>query len=165
VAGQPTTAQIIAANGLNTTIVDWVTISFRSFWAQFGWMGVLVDSRIYAMLFLLSGVASIGAVLMVVKMWRQRDAIPSATRWTWLVLGLLLVLVAAADVYYSFKFFQPQGRYLFYALIPIAAFWSGGLYELAGKRFAPYLFVGLYVMMLALDYFALTRFIVPQLAR
>jgi hypothetical protein len=165
VAGQPTTAQFIAANGLSSTVVDWLTISFRSFWAQFGWMGVLVDSRIYTFFLALSVIATAGAILMLTRMWRTRAGLRAETLWTWLVFGLLLALVFAADVYYSFKFFQPQGRYLFYALIPIAAFWSGGLYELAGARFARYVFATLYVVMLGLDYFALTRFIVPQLAR
>lgn len=165
VAGQTTTAEWIAQNGLRGTLADFVTTSFRSFWAQFGWMGVLVDERIYLLLFGLTLVASLGAVLMLVRLWRERRGTASEVRWTWVVLLLLLVLVAAADLYYNLKFFQPQGRYLFYALIPIAALWGGGLYEVLNARYAALVFALLYVLMLAIDYAALAWFIVPQLAR
>jgi hypothetical protein len=164
VAGQPTTAQWIADNGLRSTLMDWVTISFRSFWAQFGWMGVLVDERIYVLLFVLSAAASFGALFLLIRLWQERRVLPSETRWTWLLLGLLLAVVVAADVYYNLKFFQPQGRYLFYALIPIAALWGGGLYELLNPNHARWVFVLLYVVMLGLDYVSLAWFIVPQLA-
>jgi hypothetical protein len=63
------------------------------------------------------------------------------------------------------KFFQPQGRYLFYALIPIAALWGGGLCELFNARYARFVVLLLYGVMLALDYISLAWFIVPQLTR
>jgi hypothetical protein len=165
VAGQPTTAEWIAANGLRNTVVDLFAISFKSFWAQFGWMGVLVNDRIYVLLFVLSAVASLGALIFVARLWRERNLFSSEVRWTWLLLGLLLGLVIAADVYYNLRFFQPQGRYLFYALIPIAALWAGGLYELLNARHARIVFALLYVVMIGLDYVSLAWFIVPQLAR
>lgn len=165
VAGQTTTAQWIATNGLRNTLIDLVAISAKSFWAQFGWMGVLVNDRIYVLLFGLSAAASLGALIHLARLWHQRRAYPSEVRWTWLLLGLLLALVVAADVYYNLKFFQPQGRYLFYALIPIAALWAGGLYELLNARYVRLVFALLYVALLGLDYIALAWFIVPQLAR
>lgn len=165
VAGQPTTAQWIADNGLRNTLIDLFAISFKSFWAQFGWMGVLVNDRIYVFLFILSAAATLGALFLLARLWRERNSFPGETRWTWLLLSALLVLVIAADAYYNLKFFQPQGRYLFYALIPIAAWWSGGLNELLNARYARLVFALLYVVMLALDYISLAWFIVPQLAR
>ncbi len=165
VAGQTTTAQWIAENGLRNTLVDWFAISFKSFWAQFGWMGVLVNDRIYVLLFVLSATATLGAVFWLMRLWRERKIFSRATRWTWLLLVLLLALVVAADAYYNLKFFQPQGRYLFYALIPLAALWGAGLYEMLNARYARVVFPLLYVMMLGLDYVSLAWFIVPQLAR
>lgn len=165
VAGQPTTAQWIAENGLRNTVIDLFAISFKSFWAQFGWMGVLVNDRIYVFLFVLTAVATPGAVLMVLRLWRERKSSPSETRWIWLLLGLQLALVVAADAYYNLKYFQPQGRYLFAGLIPLAALWGGGVCELLNARYARYVFALLYVVMLGLDYISLAWFIVPQLAR
>lgn len=165
VVGQTTTAQWLATNGLRNTVIDLFAISFKSFWAQFGWMGVLVSDRIYAFFFVFTAASSLGALLMLARLWRNRKLLKPEVRWTWLLLGLLLVLVIAADAYYNLKFFQPQGRYLFPALIPIAAFWSAGLYELLNARYARYLYALLYVVMLGLDYICLAWFIVPQLAR
>jgi hypothetical protein len=165
VAGQTTTAQWIEANGLGNTLIDLFAISFKSFWAQFGWMGVLVSDRIYVFLFVLSAAATAGALFMLARMWRERDSLSRETRWTWVLLGLLLALVIGADAYYNLKFFQPQGRYLFYGLIPIAALWAGGLYELLNTRYARIVFALLYIVMLGLCYVSLAWYIVPQLAR
>lgn len=165
VAGQTTTAQWIATNGLRNTLIDLFAISFKSFWAQFGWMGVLVNDRIYVMLFVLTAAASLGALIFLVRLWREQQSFSSELRQTWLLLGLLLVLVIAADAYYNVKFFQPQGRYLFYGLIPIAALWAAGLYELLNAKYVRIVFALMYVGLLGLDYIALAWFIVPQLAR
>ncbi len=165
VAGQMTTAQWIADNGLRNTLIDLFAISFKSFWAQFGWMGVLVNDRIYILLFVLTALATLGALFWLMRLWRERKIFSCETRWTWLLLVLLLALVVAADAYYNLKFFQPQGRYLFYALIPLAALWSAGLYELLNARYARVVFALLYIVMLGLDYVSLAWFIVPQLAR
>ncbi len=164
VAGQPTTAAQIAEHGLRNVVFDFFAISFKSFWAQFGWMGVLVNDRIYVILFVLSAAASLGALFWIIRLWRERRAFSTETRWTWVVFGILLFLALAAHVYYNLKYVQPQGRYLFPALIPIAAFWSAGLYELLNVRYSRVIFALLYLVMLALDYVCLAWFIVPQLA-
>lgn len=165
VAGQPTTAQFIAQHGLRNVIFDFFAISFKSFWAQFGWMGVLVNDRIYTFLFLLSAAAILGAFLWGIRLWREPKNFSIETRWTWILLGALLTLACAAHLYYNLKYVQPQGRYLFPGLIAIAAFWAAGLNEIFNPRYARVLFALLYLAMLALDYIALAWFIVPQLAR
>lgn len=165
VAGQPTTASYIAQYGLRNVLFDFFAISFKSFWAQFGWMGVLVNDRIYTFFFVLTVAASFGAPLWVLRLGREHNMFSMETHWTWRVLALFLVLTLAALVYYNLKFVQPQGRYLFPGLIAIAAFWATGLYELLNARYARLLFALLYVTMLALDYVLLMWFIVPQLAR
>ncbi len=165
VAGQPTTAQFIAQYGLRNVVFDFFAISFKSFWAQFGWMGVLVNDRIYTFLFVLSAAATFGALLWVVRLTRERKTFAVEIRWTWILLGALLTLGVAAHVYYNLKYVQPQGRYLFPGLGALAAFWAAGLYEIFNARYARILLALLYVVMLALDYAALAWFIVPQLSR
>ena len=165
VVGQLRTAEFVASHGLPALLRDMALTSFRSFWGQFGWMGVLVNDRIYVFLFVLTAAAVLGAVLLMVRLWRERRSHATETRWTWLLLGLLLAVTVAADAYYNLKFFQPQGRYLFYGLIPIAALWAGGLSELLNARHARVTFALLYVVMLGLDYVSLAWFTVPQLAR
>lgn len=165
VAGQPTTAQFIAQFGLRNVVFDFFAISFKSFWAQFGWMGVLVNDRIYTFLFVLSAAATFGALLWVIRLVRERKNFSAETRWTWVLLGTLLTLACAAHVYYNLKYVQPQGRYLFPGLMAFAAFWAAGLYEIFNARYARLLFALLYVVMLGVDYIALAWFIVPQLGR
>jgi hypothetical protein len=163
VAGQPTTAEMISKYGLNHILFDYFAVTFKSFWAQFGWMGVLVNDRIYVVLMVLSGAAALGFVLYALRVLRHRNAL-GATQW-W-AMGLLAVTVIAAVIDYigyNFEFFQLQGRYLFPAIIPIALFGVMGLRELLVREYQHVVFVLLYLMLLALDFASLFLFIVPQL--
>jgi len=183
VVGQPTTAWWIAEHGLAKTVQDFVTVSFRSFWAQFGWMGVLIDSRLYLLLAVVSLAITMGFVLWLVRVVRKPALLSTYQRWALLLLLLVFMSVAAEHVLYNLKFVQHQGRYLFPALVPIAlAFalglleWPGLLYEGAVRlgprfRFAAALpsavkaaaFSAFYVAFLTLDVVCLYLFIVPQL--
>ncbi len=129
VVGQPTTAQWIADQGLARTVQDFFTVSFRSFWAQFGWMGVLIDSRLYALLGIVSAAVALGFVLWLWRIARNRALLASFQRWALLLLLLVLLVVAMAHVSYNVKFVQHQGRYLFPALVPIGLAFALGISE------------------------------------
>ena len=60
---QPRTTEWLARLGAITFAKEFVLTTFRSFWAQFGWMGILVDQRIYLILALLCAVVGLGLVL------------------------------------------------------------------------------------------------------
>jgi 4-amino-4-deoxy-L-arabinose transferase-like glycosyltransferase len=129
VSGQPTTALWVAQYGLAKTLQDFFEVSFRSFWAQFGWMGVLIDSRLYLLLAAFSMAVLVGFALWLVGITRSS---PTLTKHQLLALALLLLVftvVALEDVYYNLKFVQHQGRYLFPALIPISLAFALGLLE------------------------------------
>jgi 4-amino-4-deoxy-L-arabinose transferase-like glycosyltransferase len=131
VIGQPTTAQRISQHGLMQTIRDFFVVSFRSFWAQFGWMGILIDSRLYALLGLVSIMIGVGFILFLLRAIRDRQVLARFQRWALLLLLLVFVLVAAGHMLYNLKFVQHQGRYLFPALVPIALAFALGLREWA----------------------------------
>ena len=163
VIGQPTTAEMIRQYGFNPILFDFFAVTFKSFWAQFGWMGVLVNDRIYTALFVLTAVAVFGFALWAIRIVRHRDLLTPAQHWS---AGLLILLVAVgvADyVAYNFKFFQLQGRYLFPAIIPIAFFLVLGLREILAKEYARVAFALLYVALVGLDIACLFLYIVPQL--
>ncbi|MCI0477430.1 MAG: glycosyltransferase family 39 protein, partial [Anaerolineales bacterium] len=163
VIGQPTTAEVIAQRGLARVAFDFFAVTFKSFWAQFGWMGVLVNDRIYVALALLCAVALLGFTLYASRIIRQRELLTETQRWC---VGLLIVLlaVAVADyVAYNFKFLQFQGRYLFPALISIAFVLVIGLREIVAREYRRVVFALLYVALLALDLVCLFWFTVPQL--
>ena len=131
VAGQLRTGEFIAQHGAAQLVQDFAATSFRSFWGQFGWMGVLLDVRLYQFVAVLSAVALIGYLLWALDIWRRRNHYAA---WQW-AAGSLLALsglfTLAAYLWYNTSFLQHQGRYLFLALVPIslatALGWREGL--------------------------------------
>jgi 4-amino-4-deoxy-L-arabinose transferase-like glycosyltransferase len=133
VMGQPRTADAIAEQGLHFFRSGAWTV-FRSFWGQFGWMGVVVDQRIYHGLVIFSLLTAYGAMWRLAEAWmtgfdpRQRDA--------------LLILAASAGITvvmflgYNVTFVQHQGRYLFPALPLLAIGAALGWQRLLDRRLA-----------------------------
>jgi hypothetical protein len=163
VVGQPTTVEVLAQRGLARVAFDFFAVTFKSFWAQFGWMGVLVSDRIYVALALLCAVAVLGFAFHVSRLIRHPTALTAMQR---ACLGLLMLLLAVAlvdYVAYNFKFLQFQGRYLFPALISIAFVLVTGLREMITREYQRIVFALLYVGMVTLDWVCLFWFIVPQL--
>jgi hypothetical protein len=119
VIGQPRYADF----GLDNWIYLTVTV-FHSFFAQFGWMTIVVDNLIYG----LYGGFVLLALYGLLTGWSASQA------KAMLVLWLSLVLVAGQLLYYNFSFIQAQGRYLFPALGAIAVILSVGWLKLAWPR-------------------------------
>ncbi|HEY3078302.1 MAG TPA: glycosyltransferase family 39 protein [Chloroflexota bacterium] len=138
---------------------------FRSFWGQFGWMGVLMDERVYGGLALLSGLIGLGIGLWLAPwggLWREADGV---ARRGYLLAGALVAAVVVATIVYNLRYLQPQGRYLFPAMAAIAAFAALGLRELIAPRQRPAIYALLGVGLFGLDLVALFRFILPDLVR
>jgi 4-amino-4-deoxy-L-arabinose transferase-like glycosyltransferase len=120
VVGQLRTAEFVAGRGFGALLHDFSLTTFHSFWGQFGWMGVLLDTRIYQALAILSALALIGFLIWALDTWRSRAARP---RWQWAAGSLLVasgILTLAAYLWYNTQFVQHQGRYLFTALVPLS---------------------------------------------
>jgi 4-amino-4-deoxy-L-arabinose transferase-like glycosyltransferase len=135
-------------------VVNFLTISFHSFWAQFGWMGVVAPDRLYWAYGLASVVAVAGLVLQ-----RRRLAEPAC-------LLLLATLGAAVLAYvgYNLTFEQPQGRYLFTALVPIGALMGLGWSTWVPQRTQPWAGLAIPVVLVGLNAYALLRVLVPGFA-
>jgi len=119
VAGQLRTAEFVAEHGVARLVRDFAVTSFQSFWGQFGWMGVLLDRRLYQALAILSALALLGFAIWAASIWRRRGAFAS---WQWAAGGLLALaglLTLATYLWYNAGFLQHQGRYLFRALMPL----------------------------------------------
>ncbi len=129
VMGQPTTAEWVARMGWGGVAREFVFTTFRSFWAQFGWMGVLVDQRIYQALALVSLLALVGLGLFLLRATANRGML-SGFQWKVLeMLALWLGLTGAAYLWYNAQFVQHQGRYLFPAMPAIALGMALGVRE------------------------------------
>jgi uncharacterized membrane protein len=87
------------------------TISFHSFWAQFGWMSIVAPARLYW----LWGLAVVAALAgLIVDRRRLREP-------GWLVALATLGAAFLGYIAYNLEFEQLQGRYVFTALVPLAA--------------------------------------------
>jgi len=132
VVGQPRTAEWLAQFGAIGLAKEFALTTFRSFWAQFGWMGILVDERIYLILALLCAVVGLGLVLFVIKHAR-RQALSPSQRMALGLLALSVIFTSLSYLWYNLKFVQHQGRYLFPALIPIGLAFALGLREVLAR--------------------------------
>jgi 4-amino-4-deoxy-L-arabinose transferase-like glycosyltransferase len=93
----------------------WTTTFFHSFWAQFGWMGILVSDRLYwiwgaAMLAAYAGLLGRTAHV-VASRATPRGVDPRPALLVAIGGGML-----ATILFYNLTFEQAQGRYLFPAL-------------------------------------------------
>ena len=161
VVGQPRTAEWVARFGAAKVTREFVLTTFKSFWAQFGWMGILIDERIYLGLALLCAVAGLGFALFTVKAFRQRDLLTPFQRSALALLALSLLFSFLSYLWYNLKFVQHQGRYLFPAIVPIGLFFVIGLRELLAKEHERLLLGLLFLGLLALDALCLFGFIIP----
>ena len=151
VVGQPRTAEWLAQMGWMGLFQAFAQTTFQSFWGQFGWMGVVLDSRLYLLLKLLSGLVILGGLLSAVRNLRcaPQPALEQAnpegyplfrpSRSQWRLLGLLsvwLVLPFLSYLWWNLQFVQHQGRYLFPALIPLGLIFGIGLAEVLARTHA-----------------------------
>lgn len=171
VEGQLRTRFYVADLGLLAYLSNLVTVTFRSFWGQFGWMAVPMDGRTYQLLAVLSLVALAGLIGFWILdfgfWWRifrryalwwlpidldedesgplPESALLPGQRQALLLLVLTVGFTLAAYGWYNLTFVQFQGRYLFPALVPLGLFFTLGLVEAFGPRWRWWLVGGLAV--------------------
>ncbi len=119
-----------------TSLLDdplWRRMSFRSFWATFGWVSIMVNHRIYLLIEAMLVAAAAGLVIALHqalsdygrKVWQWWRS------WAWLLLALLVPSAILFSAWTSvYNDYQPQGRYLYSALIPVVLLTSHGLHSL-----------------------------------
>jgi 4-amino-4-deoxy-L-arabinose transferase-like glycosyltransferase len=136
-------------------VVAFLTTSFHSFWAQFGWMGVVAPDRLYWIWGFFTLVALVGLVM-------QRHRLRPST---WRIVLLTLGAAAVGYVGYNLAYEQFQGRYLFTALVPLVMLlvwgWAAWLPTPTAQAWGV-LVLG--VLLVGLNAFALMRVLVPGFA-
>ena len=134
VFGQPRTEDWMTRDGLFPFLTGAFRTTFRSFWGQFGWMGVVLDARIYLGLGIFSGLLAWGAV------WRLatglRSGLEARQRDGLLLLGASALITGVLFVGYNLTFVQHQGRYLFPALPLFGLAAAAGLEQLLNHKLA-----------------------------
>jgi hypothetical protein len=128
VRGQPTTAALVAAEGYGGLAVSFLRTTFRSFWGQFGWMGVPLDGRLYQALGMLTGLAGLGLLLGIVRARRGEGTAPWP-RGAAAVLAVWIGVTTLGYLWWNLRYVQHQGRYLFPAILALGAVGTLGLRE------------------------------------
>ncbi len=145
VVGQPRTQDWLLQYGAGTLLKMGVRTTFRSFWGQFGWMGVVLDARIYLALACLSIIAVIGAVWRLV-VW-MRCGLQARLRDGLLLVGVSGLITVGMYLWYNLTFVQHQGRYLFPALPIVGLIAPLALIQWRERRFA----IGAVLLILLLE--------------
>ncbi|MGC8877896.1 MAG: DUF2142 domain-containing protein [Anaerolineae bacterium] len=131
VIGQLRTADYLSQIGWVAYLYHFFTTTFQSFWGQFGWMAVPMDTRTYWLLDILTVLAALGGGLALTnRAHRQREAS------TMVFLAAWLALTVVGYLYYNVTFVQFQGRYLFPGLIPLGLFIVTGWRTILSRRWA-----------------------------
>lgn len=172
VSGQLRTADHLAAVGLVNYLRQFLTVTYHSYWGQFGWMGVPMPPRFYLGI----GVFSVWNVTGVGLAIAYRDHLRlTAIQQAGVGVGLAAIIGTILNyLSYNLTFVQFQGRYLFTALIPFGLLASLGGWGwatllrrwLAGERWARWLDwlpLAAVAWMPLLVVWALFRFVVPNL--
>ena len=173
VADQLRTVDYIDQHGVTHYLRQTVSVTFKSFWGQFGWMALPLDSVlggwIYrAFAFMTLGGAA-GALLQARSLRSPTEGDPRVTKSIFMTFGATILLVLLAYIYYNIEFLQWQGRYLFPALIPIAGILVAGLdywrsVILSQWEASRWLVVMAMICLFPLDLYLLFRVIVPGLS-
>jgi 4-amino-4-deoxy-L-arabinose transferase-like glycosyltransferase len=175
VVGQLRTADYLAQIGPGLYVQNFLQTTFQSYWGQFGWMGVVMDRRVYLALLLYSLGLLVGLIGAVVAFKRAGRRLQPEQRDLAVLLAAALALAGVVYIYYNLTFVQFQGRYLYPTLAIVAlcagvalrqwALWlTAWLPAGAARRWAAWaLPLVPIVLIAALDLYALYRFIIPAL--
>ena len=119
VSDQLRTADYIARNGWGDYLGQIVSVTFKSFWGQFGWMALPLDSVLGGWIYRGFGILSIAGATGLLLNLRSGELAGTARSISTIFIATV-ALTLLPFVYYNIEFVQWQGRYLFPALIPIA---------------------------------------------
>lgn len=132
VADQPRTAERIELLGWGGYLEEITRVTFNSFWGQFGWMAVPLQTTWYNVIGAVLAVLLLG--LGVDTFYLRRVEPPPlshpgwrAQRAAWGLLILTAVLSILAYIYYNTEFQQYQGRYTFTMLVPFGLWLALGV--------------------------------------
>ncbi len=135
-------------------VIAW---TFCSFWGVFGHMKVFMPAWAYVGL----GVAALAPILgTLIGLRRPKD---DQQRAVIVLYNILLLLVVLAFIGFNLKYFQAQGRYLYPAILPIAAYWSLGIRRLLPERMSNWMPAIAIAIPLAAQIIALATCIIPKM--
>lgn len=149
--------RVLAPAAFSTAAVDryilYTALLFPGFWGNFGWLQRPAPVPVYALLALVCLAAAAG----VVKLLRRPGSAPvtRAVVAAWLLALLLIAVQTLAPM--VGRSWQPQGRYLFPALLPITGLLVLGLDAWLQVERHPRRWRGALAVLLLFDVYCLAR--------
>jgi 4-amino-4-deoxy-L-arabinose transferase-like glycosyltransferase len=148
----------------------YVLLAFAGFWANFGWLTIPLDLKWYALVAALALVSLVGlgrGVVRVALAWsRQGHGLAS---WRPRALVLLFIAVSLTILQVFLPMFgqdwQPQGRYMFPAIVPVATLFTLGWREVVPTRWRGVLIVPWVAAFVALDLLCAVGYLGPHYYR
>jgi hypothetical protein len=108
----------------------WAQFSFDSAWATFDYMSLWFSPWVYKAIHVAVALCIVGAVYGAAHYLIVHRGLPARDWWraqVWIVLLSLVVLVVMQSLYHSLTdAYNPQGRYLFPALVPAVLLLAAG---------------------------------------
>lgn len=150
VTGQLRTTELLAEIGPLSFAWRFIRTTFHSFWAQFGWMGVPVDSRMYLALALFTALLGVGFCLFIIRARHGQSGLTPVQSRALLLMAIIALLSLFTYLAYNLKFVQHQGRYLFTALGALSLGAALSLQELLRPSTARMLAIALFLLSLLL---------------
>jgi 4-amino-4-deoxy-L-arabinose transferase-like glycosyltransferase len=148
----------------------YVLLAFAGFWANFGWLTIPLDVKWYALLAALALVSLVGlgrgAVRMALARSRQGHGLAP---WRPKALLLLFIAVSLTIVQVFLPMlgqdWQPQGRYILPAIVPVATLFTLGWREVVPTRWRGVLIVPWVAAFVALDLLCVVGYLGPHYYR
>lgn len=140
---------------------------FTSFWAEFGWLKVILAPLWYQVLAGVCLAALGGIFLFAFRLVCRPDLLESWQKHCLLLFASYILIVTAAPIIFFSAYLAtqweapPQGRYVFLGIVPIAILLMLGLRELVPVRSRPSFLVLCMVAMVFFDFLCLTRYFIP----
>ncbi|MCS7060909.1 MAG: DUF2142 domain-containing protein [Anaerolineae bacterium] len=170
VVGQPTTREWLEQFGPAIYLARMAQTTFQSFWGQFGWMSVVMNTWTYALLLVFTALSMLlfaGWWIWTTLMRGGRGRLTTPQRHVLSLYALLALGTLAGFLWYNIQFVQHQGRYLYPALIPFATAVALGWTFAAGAvatRWPPvrrYLWTAFLIGLAGFNLYLLWRVVLP----
>lgn len=161
VTDQLRTADYVAQIGQPAYLSGMVSTTFNSFWGQFGWMALPLQSWMYLAF---QALLLVGIIGLLVDRFVLRSPVKRPAVWG--IFALMLVFATLAYIYYNTEFVQAQGRYLFPALAPFTLILALGVdtWRRWLLPFAHWLTPALFALLIPLNLYLIGWVIRPLLA-
>lgn len=143
---------------------DYVKKMFISTWGHYGWMNITLGVQAYWFFAVLCVLGAAGLVLFVVRDFGSLVAEQRATLVVFAASAIMMIvfIIASQVRLWDLRWGgDPQGRYLFPVLIPLATLLLIGWRAFVPKRWHPAWFGTLVVAMILYNLIALFGFIIP----